>query len=141
MQALEKIGVLEQDEEKGGRRITQSGQRDLDRELHIFLCLQLSVGEICYHLFQECFGTRKGKKEKLARINCFCSALKHSQKNHELTFPFSTSQESPRPPSKKATKKRRRRSKHGTNGMGLKQCFFTLETDITAQEKGCVPQS
>ncbi|KAI9786013.1 MAG: 40S ribosomal protein S19 [Peltula sp. TS41687] len=31
VQALEKIGVLEQDEEKGGRRITQSGQRDLDR--------------------------------------------------------------------------------------------------------------
>ncbi|KAL2041943.1 hypothetical protein N7G274_005131 [Stereocaulon virgatum] len=31
MQALEKIGILEQDEEKGGRRITQSGQRDLDR--------------------------------------------------------------------------------------------------------------
>lgn len=30
-QALEKIGVLEKDEEKGGRRITQSGQRDLDR--------------------------------------------------------------------------------------------------------------
>ena len=35
MQALEKIGVLEQDEEKGGRRITQSGQRDLDRELDL----------------------------------------------------------------------------------------------------------
>lgn len=32
VQALEKIGVLEKDEEKGGRRITQSGQRDLDRE-------------------------------------------------------------------------------------------------------------
>lgn len=31
LQALEKIGVLEHDEEKGGRRITQSGQRDLDR--------------------------------------------------------------------------------------------------------------
>jgi small subunit ribosomal protein S19e len=31
MQALEKIGVLEKDEEKGGRRITQAGQRDLDR--------------------------------------------------------------------------------------------------------------
>ena len=31
MQALEKIGVLEQDEDKGGRRITQAGQRDLDR--------------------------------------------------------------------------------------------------------------
>jgi small subunit ribosomal protein S19e len=31
MQALEKIGVLEIDEDKGGRRITQSGQRDLDR--------------------------------------------------------------------------------------------------------------
>ena len=31
MQSLENIGVLEQDEEKGGRRITQSGQRDLDR--------------------------------------------------------------------------------------------------------------
>jgi small subunit ribosomal protein S19e len=31
LQALEKINVLEQDEEKGGRRITQSGQRDLDR--------------------------------------------------------------------------------------------------------------
>ena len=33
MQALEKIQVLERDEEKGGRRITQQGQRDLDREL------------------------------------------------------------------------------------------------------------
>ncbi|KAH0526350.1 hypothetical protein TsFJ059_009682 [Trichoderma semiorbis] len=31
LQALEKIGVVEQDEDKGGRRITQSGQRDLDR--------------------------------------------------------------------------------------------------------------
>lgn len=31
MQALEKIGVLEKDEEKGGRRITQSGQRDLGK--------------------------------------------------------------------------------------------------------------
>lgn len=31
MQALEKIGVLEKDDDKGGRRITQSGQRDLDR--------------------------------------------------------------------------------------------------------------
>merc|ERR1712034_74650 len=31
MQALEKVGVLEQDEDKGGRRITQAGQRDLDR--------------------------------------------------------------------------------------------------------------
>merc|ERR1711939_34110 len=27
MQALEKVGVLEQDEDKGGRRITQAGQR------------------------------------------------------------------------------------------------------------------
>jgi small subunit ribosomal protein S19e len=33
MQSLEKIQVLEKDEEKGGRRITQQGQRDLDREL------------------------------------------------------------------------------------------------------------
>lgn len=32
MQALEKIGILEQDEDKGGRRITQAGQRDLDRK-------------------------------------------------------------------------------------------------------------
>lgn len=33
LQALEKLGVVEQDEEggKGGRRITQSGMRDLDR--------------------------------------------------------------------------------------------------------------
>jgi small subunit ribosomal protein S19e len=31
LQALEKIGVVEQDEDKGGRRVTQSGQRDLDR--------------------------------------------------------------------------------------------------------------
>ncbi|KAM0323255.1 hypothetical protein ACHAQA_008846 [Verticillium albo-atrum] len=31
LQALEKIGVVEHNEEKGGRRITQSGQRDLDR--------------------------------------------------------------------------------------------------------------
>jgi ribosomal protein S19E (S16A) len=32
MQALEKIGVLEHDEDKGGRRITQAGRRDLDRK-------------------------------------------------------------------------------------------------------------
>lgn len=31
LQSLEKIGVLEHDEDKGGRRITESGQRDLDR--------------------------------------------------------------------------------------------------------------
>jgi len=31
LQALEKIGVLEQDEDKGGRRITAGGIRDLDR--------------------------------------------------------------------------------------------------------------
>ncbi|KAI5304269.1 40S ribosomal protein S19 [Ascosphaera pollenicola] len=31
VQALQKIGVLEVDEEKGGRRITTSGMRDLDR--------------------------------------------------------------------------------------------------------------
>lgn len=36
-QALEKIGVLEKDEEKGGRRITQSGQRDLDRKLPFYI--------------------------------------------------------------------------------------------------------
>ncbi len=35
MQALEKIGVLEKDEEKGGRRITQAGTRDLDRRLSV----------------------------------------------------------------------------------------------------------
>ena len=37
MQALENIGVLEKDEERGGRRITQSGQRDLDR-MSTFFC-------------------------------------------------------------------------------------------------------
>lgn len=31
MQSLEKIGILEKDEEGGGRTITQAGQRDLDR--------------------------------------------------------------------------------------------------------------
>ena len=36
MQALENIGVLEKDEERGGRRITQSGQRDLDREYYLW---------------------------------------------------------------------------------------------------------
>jgi small subunit ribosomal protein S19e len=43
MQALEKIGVLEQDEDKGGRRITQSGQRDLDRKSSIdrFSCKEI----------------------------------------------------------------------------------------------------
>jgi Ribosomal protein S19e len=38
MQALEKIGVLEKDEEKGGRRITQSGQRDLGKFHFILYC-------------------------------------------------------------------------------------------------------
>ncbi|KAI4157587.1 MAG: hypothetical protein LQ342_008172 [Letrouitia transgressa] len=31
MKGLEKLGVLEQDEEKGGRRITKQGRMDLDR--------------------------------------------------------------------------------------------------------------
>lgn len=34
MKSLEAIGVLEKDDDKGGRRITQSGQRDLDRECY-----------------------------------------------------------------------------------------------------------
>lgn len=34
MKSLEAIGVLEKDDDKGGRRITQSGQRDLDREFY-----------------------------------------------------------------------------------------------------------
>lgn len=45
MQALEKIGVLEQDEDKGGRRITQSGRRDLDRKWKILhLCRMENTG-------------------------------------------------------------------------------------------------
>jgi hypothetical protein len=43
MQALEKIGVLEHDEDKGGRRITQSGQRDLDREFDLCFYMDGSV--------------------------------------------------------------------------------------------------
>ena len=43
MQALENIGVLEKDEERGGRRITQSGQRDLDRESIIFFLLWIDL--------------------------------------------------------------------------------------------------
>lgn len=31
MQSLEKIGVLEQNKKAGGRSITRSGRRDLDR--------------------------------------------------------------------------------------------------------------
>jgi len=45
MQALEKIGVLEQDEDKGGRRITQSGQRDLDRIAQTTLEAEEEEGE------------------------------------------------------------------------------------------------
>lgn len=44
MQALEAIGVLEKDEEKGGRRITQSGQRDLDRELLFWFLSGFGLG-------------------------------------------------------------------------------------------------
>ena len=47
MQSLEKIGVLEMDEEKGGRRISQGGRRDLDRE---FFSLSLSPPHIVYHI-------------------------------------------------------------------------------------------
>lgn len=35
MRSLEAIGVLEKDDDKGGRRITQSGQRDLDRKSYL----------------------------------------------------------------------------------------------------------
>ena len=47
MQALENIGVLEKDEERGGRRITQSGQRDLDRESISFFRWVLFPLRIC----------------------------------------------------------------------------------------------
>lgn len=40
MKSLENIGVLEKDEEKGGRRISQAGQRDLDREFLPLLFLR-----------------------------------------------------------------------------------------------------
>ena len=46
MQALEKIGVLEHDEDKGGRRITQSGRRDLEREFHILFDLVCWSGDL-----------------------------------------------------------------------------------------------
>jgi ribosomal protein S19E (S16A) len=46
MQALEKIGVLEQDEDKGGRRITEQGQRDLDRKSAFFLSSPSEVNRV-----------------------------------------------------------------------------------------------
>lgn len=48
MQALEKINVLEQDEERGGRRITQSGQRDLDRtSCTSCSCHHIHIRQVC----------------------------------------------------------------------------------------------
>ena len=47
MQALEKIGVIEQDEERGGRRITQAGQRDLDRRS----CFLIETGILSAFLY------------------------------------------------------------------------------------------
>lgn len=52
MQALENIGVLEKDEERGGRRITQSGQRDLDRESCCFY-----GGPVCKCLLTSIYAT------------------------------------------------------------------------------------
>lgn len=43
MQSLAKIGILEIDEEKGGRRITQAGQRDLDRTFSLRGCKQIPI--------------------------------------------------------------------------------------------------
>ena len=51
VQALEKIGVLEQDEDKGGRRITQSGRRDLDRE---YLLLVLGTWLVRSRWWKKC---------------------------------------------------------------------------------------
>jgi hypothetical protein len=52
MQALEKIGVLEQDEEKGGRRITQSGQRDLGKSSsHKYCCSAVRLPRACQLLW------------------------------------------------------------------------------------------
>ena len=48
VQALEKIGVVELDEDKGGRRITEAGQRDLDRTLLPLLALVLRGGNAIY---------------------------------------------------------------------------------------------
>jgi hypothetical protein len=52
MQALEKIGVLEKDEEKGGRRITQSGQRDLGKS---YICIRLLLCITCDLSVWSCF--------------------------------------------------------------------------------------
>ena len=57
MQALEKIGVLEHNEEKGGRRITQSGKRDLDRESNIQKNVHLE--------FRSVWSTASGSQAKL----------------------------------------------------------------------------
>jgi len=46
MQALEKIGVLESDEDRKGRRITEQGQRDLDRMCLVIL-FRVAVLTLC----------------------------------------------------------------------------------------------
>lgn len=84
MQALEKIGVLEQDEDKGGRRITQSGQRDLDRKLNnIFLSRRLDWNGYCYCL-EDCFDTRKGLRvvcQGMAASTAFETSRNESRAN------------------------------------------------------------
>lgn len=57
MQALENIGVLEKDEERGGRRITQSGQRDLDRE-STSLALDIISPKVILADFLTCYRDR-----------------------------------------------------------------------------------
>lgn len=47
VQALEKIGVLEHDEDKGGRRITEAGQRDLDRKLSCDIMILTCANKFC----------------------------------------------------------------------------------------------
>jgi ribosomal protein S19E (S16A) len=45
LQALEKIGVVEQDEEKGGRRITQSGQLSSVTPTFLVARANMSLGQ------------------------------------------------------------------------------------------------
>jgi hypothetical protein len=54
MQALEKIGVLEKDEEKGGRRITQSGQRDLGKSQSHVIVVFRRMGAKIIRAFRSC---------------------------------------------------------------------------------------
>lgn len=90
MQSLEKIGILEQDEEKGGRRITQAGQRDLDRKyrfdpLSLAMWRDRVLGMLLTHVIQALLPRPLRLRRRRRMRSKSCTMTAQSTKGRNIT--------------------------------------------------------